>query len=179
MTDLSLNIKLVKVHNKRYHSIILYFWFWLLGLSGIVICSFFPINGATYFLRTHFLSFTPSISAISETLLGVRQNSKTFSWGEMNFDLGCSSFWLGVWLGVTASTSELDSSLTPSVNALLNHIVRLTNGAITLISGAGRPCSLQLSIITLQMPLMFSYLKTAYQDKKNISYIHEKWIHNS
>ena len=40
-----------KIGYFRYHfSILTYFWFWLFGLSGIVIWSFIPINGAIYFL---------------------------------------------------------------------------------------------------------------------------------
>lgn len=54
-----------------------------------------------YFLRTHFLSFTPSISAISAMLLGDLQNVNTLSWGEMSLDWGCNSSSLGVLLGVS------------------------------------------------------------------------------
>ena len=37
---------------------------------------------------------------------------------------------------------------TSPASECLNHIVRFTNGGTTLISGAGSPCSLQLSIIS-------------------------------
>lgn len=64
-----------------FYFIVLYFWFLLLGLSGIVGSSTIPIKGVIYFFLTHFLSFTPNMFAISVMLLGVLQNSNTFSWG--------------------------------------------------------------------------------------------------
>ena len=112
-----------------------------------------------YFLRTHLLSFTPSIFAISAILLGDLQKSKTFSCGVMIFVWSCISLWLGVkssllgvLLGVDESSAWGADVVTLPVSACLNHIVRLTNGGTTFISGARSPFSLQLDYITLNVP---------------------------